>query len=200
MSVQPIPPQSRQVSQHITGTTPMGSVLPSPVPTPTAHPYANANATSATPSPIGNNVPPQGMQMSGPYPRTTSNSPLPPIPGDAAAAAPSDVAQRGVNVVGSGTGLVGGALNAGMNGSRGELAAGGGSYGRPIGGVQQQQRGMGMNGSPPGTKARMSYDQNVGMTNGGMGAYEQARGMDVNGHGHGGERKKGFFAMLCCRA
>lgn len=173
MSVQPIAPQSRQASQHISSGTPVGPT----------HPYANASASAGTPSPITAGVP-GGMQMSGPYPRTTSNSPLPPIPGDAGAGA--DAAQR--NVVGSGAGL--GALNAmnGMNGSRGELAGGGGvggvgagAYSRPI------QRGMNGTG-PPGAKTRMSYDREMNV--GGAG-YDQERA---------GERKKGFFAMLCCRA
>lgn len=126
---------------------------------------------------------PPGMQMSGPYPRTTSNSPLPPIPNEA------NADQRGVNanVVGSGTGL--GALNAG-SGSRGELGVGGGAYGRTLPGQQQRLGGIG--GSPPGAKTRMSYEQ------GGVGAMA---GTGVNGYEQQmhGERKKGFFAMLCCR-
>ena len=84
MSVQPIAPQSRQPSQHVPGGTPVGAVSPvtgNPGTSAAHHPYANpgvdvrgSNANVNGGMGMGA---PSGIQMSGPYPRTTSNSPLP---------------------------------------------------------------------------------------------------------------------------
>lgn len=195
MSVQPIAPQSRQPSQHVPGGTPVGAVSPvtgNPGTSAAHHPYANpgvdvrgSNANVNGGMGMGA---PSGIQMSGPYPRTTSNSPLPPLPtGEVPPmGSSSDLAQR--NVVGAGTGL--GAMNAsGANGSRGELAGG-----------YTRQRGV--NGVPA-AKARMSYDQVVGGTGVSTGyEYEQqTRGLgDGVGVVEGREKRRGIFSMLCCRA
>ena len=73
MSVQPIPPTSRQGS-HLNREREREKET-SNATLPAAHPYASATAAAPT-SPNG------GAMPGGTFPRTTSNSPLPPIPGD----------------------------------------------------------------------------------------------------------------------
>lgn len=69
MSVQPIAPTSRQPSQLRDGMV-----------TPATHPYASASATPTPSTPIRDGG--IGVTVGGTFNRTTSNSPLPPIPGD----------------------------------------------------------------------------------------------------------------------
>lgn len=69
MSVQPIAPASRHAS-HLRERDASGAV------TPTTHPYASATATPTPSTPV------RDGGAGGTYGRTTSNSPLPPIPGD----------------------------------------------------------------------------------------------------------------------
>lgn len=80
MSVQPIPPTSRQGSHLNTrGERERGTERESTgaAALPATHPYASASATPTTPTANG-----EAITAGGTFPRTTSNSPLPPIPGD----------------------------------------------------------------------------------------------------------------------
>lgn len=70
MSVQPIPPTSRQGSHLNREREREGNSAALPG----THPYASATASPASPN--------GGATPGGTFPRTTTNSPLPPIPGD----------------------------------------------------------------------------------------------------------------------
>lgn len=151
MSVQPIAPASRHAS-HIRERDASGAV------TPATHPYASASATPTPSTPI------RDGGAGGTYGRTTSNSPLPPIPGD----------ERGERE---------NALTAGQSGSNVALnaqPAPGQTYPHPSGAAAASVPSM-----PRGMSAQRV--DGIGYDTAPQAQEEQPR-------------RRGFLALLCCRA
>ena len=163
MSVQPIAPSPRHLRTDTNGVGNPGGASPANGGT---HPYASASA-----SPITQNGGGAGtrVDMPGPYPRTTSNSPLPPIPGG-----PGDAvgvpAQSGSNVA--------------LGGTNGRSSPYGNGGGYSVGASQPPTMQRGMSLPKPG---EMMYG----------GGLEQTRGLQPDAPMK--KRSGGFFDLLCCR-
>lgn len=158
MSVQPLAPQSRHASHLVPRDANSAG-----------HPYASASASPIAATP---NTATAVGGGSAPYPRTTSNSPLPPLP--------SDDRERTHGLHGGMHGQSGSnvALAGGMNSSTTQgFTYASANMQRGVGGIQKADGGV-----------NMGY----GMAND---AIRRERGMMDEEHAP----QRGFFATLCCR-
>ncbi|THH07464.1 hypothetical protein EW145_g3372 [Phellinidium pouzarii] len=161
MSVQPIAPTSR-LGSHIA----RGDRETSGTNTPVTHPYASASPTPTPSTPNG------GAAGGGTYPRTTSNSPLPPIPGDE-----RGEREQGMGLAQSGSNVALGGMNS--------------ISGTPIPGQAYAHPAGAAAGTVPTHSRGMSVPRVDGL------GYGSNSGAAMNVEQ---PHQRGFFAILCCRA